>query len=275
MPKLDKKTRAKAKIQSRKIRLATRRAENIYVGKLRAIAAGYKAVYDRYLVRSVKAVVAVRGDAVKGPKAKATGNPFVDFDSLETAVQAQLKAMVGKAFDVMWDSVYKAHIENSTLPRITIGQAAGPGSRLVQLYEKKRDDSIKLVENAQRVYSDQVREVFSDPANFGLRVEELQAKLVERGNVSESRAELIARDQTLKTLGGINEVRQREAGVNSYTWSTSNDERVRDEHAELEGQVFSWDNPPEEGNPGQPIQCRCVAVPYIDELADLDNLEAF
>ena len=220
-------------------------------------------------------MVAVRGDAVKGPKAKATGNPFVDFDSLETAVQAQLKAMVGKAFDVMWDSVYKAHIENSTLPRITIGQAAGPGSRLVQLYEKKRDDSIKLVENAQRVYSDQVREVFSDPANFGLRVEELQAKLVERGNVSESRAELIARDQTLKTLGGINEVRQREAGVNSYTWSTSNDERVRDEHAELEGQVFSWDNPPEEGNPGQPIQCRCVAVPYIDELADLDNLEAF
>ena len=219
--------------------------------------------------------MAVRGDAVKGPKAKPTGSPFVDFDTLETAVQRQLRAMVGTAFDEMWATVYKAHIENSTLPRITIRQAQGPGSRLVELYERKREDSIKLVENAQRVYSDQVREVFSNPDNFGVRVEELQAKLLERGNVSESRAELIARDQTLKTLGGINEVRQREAGVNSYTWSTSNDERVREEHQELEGQVFSWDSPPEPGHPGEPIQCRCIAIPVIDELADLDNLEAF
>lgn len=205
----------------------------------------------------------------------ATANPFVDLDTLEVSVQGQIRAMVGKAFDSMWDSVYKAHVENSTLPRITIGNAAGPGSRLSQLYEKKREENIKLVENAQRVYSDQVREVFSNPDNFGVRVEELQAQLLERGNVSESRAELIARDQTLKTLGGINEARQKEAGVNSYTWSTSNDERVRDEHAELEGQVFSWDSPPEPGNPSEDYQCRCIGIPVIEELADLDNLEAF
>jgi len=116
------------------------------------------------------------------------------------------------------------------------------------------------------VYADQVEEIFSDPSNFGLRVEELQAMLLERADVSVSRAELIARDQTLKLLGQINEERQTAAGVESYEWSTSNDERVRDEHQILEGTTQSWDSAPEPGHPGEDFQCRCVAVPIIPEL---------
>lgn len=39
---------------------------------------------------------------------------------------------------------------------------------------------------------------------------------------------------------------------------------MRPTHAELEGKIFDWDNPPPEGNPGMPIRCRCVAIPVID-----------
>lgn len=135
-----------------------------------------------------------------------------------------------------------------------------------------RDQNIRLVENAGRAYAAQVREVFDDPENYGLRVEDLAQKLEERGQVSSSRAELIARDQTLKLNAQLNESRQTSAGVKSYRWSGSLDERERPEHRALEGQIFDWDDPPvtnEEGDrnhPGEDFQCRCVAVPVVEEL---------
>lgn len=94
---------------------------------------------------------------------------------------------------------------------------------------------------------------------------ELQRKV----DIEENRAKLIARDQTAKFNGKVNEDRQRAAGIDEYIWSTSLDERVRDEHAEREGEVFSWDDPPFDGPPGVPINCRCVAKPKVDELSDI------
>ena len=82
--------------------------------------------------------------------------------------------------------------------------------------------------------------------------------------MSESRAELIARDQTLKLNGAITKARQTSAGVNSYTWNTSHDDRVRESHAALDGQIISWDAPPEAGHPGEDFQCRCVPIPVIE-----------
>jgi SPP1 gp7 family putative phage head morphogenesis protein len=66
----------------------------------------------------------------------------------------------------------------------------------------------------------------------------------------------------------FNEVRQTNAGITHYIWSTSHDERVRASHARLNGETFSWKDPPEvdgeRANPGEPVNCRCVAIPVID-----------
>jgi SPP1 gp7 family putative phage head morphogenesis protein len=104
----------------------------------------------------------------------------------------------------------------------------------------------------------------------GARVEVLAADLAERFDVSVKRAELIARDQTLKLNGQINRHRQKAAGVTHYRWSTSRDARVRDTHRELQGTIQSWDAPPDVGggrheHPGGDFQCRCVAIPSISE----------
>lgn len=48
-----------------------------------------------------------------------------------------------------------------------------------------------------------------------------------------------------------------------YVWYTLNDDKVRISHTERHGQVFSWDNPPEGGHPGEDYGCRCLAVKYI------------
>jgi SPP1 gp7 family putative phage head morphogenesis protein len=104
----------------------------------------------------------------------------------------------------------------------------------------------------------------------GMRVEELASRVMERCDVGERRAALIARDQVGKFHGSLQRLRQQDAGIEEYTWSTSQDEKVRASHRALEGRTFRWDQPPvvnsrgKRGHPGVgDIACRCVAVPVL------------
>ncbi|MFX4789475.1 minor capsid protein, partial [Acinetobacter baumannii] len=89
------------------------------------------------------------------------------------------------------------------------------------------------------------------------------------GLSTDYRARLIASDQMGKINGQINQARQLSMGVETYTWQTAKDERVRPDHQHKQGKTFRWDSPPEGGHPGQPIRCRCTALPnYEDILID-------
>jgi SPP1 gp7 family putative phage head morphogenesis protein len=48
-----------------------------------------------------------------------------------------------------------------------------------------------------------------------------------------------------------------------YIWRTAGDNKVRPSHASNEGKIFRWDSPPPTGNPGDAINCRCTAEPYV------------
>ena len=91
-----------------------------------------------------------------------------------------------------------------------------------------------------------------------------------------ARAKLIGRDQTAKFNGRLSQLRQRQLGVEEYTWRTSDDERVRSSHSALDDTRQRWDRPPvtvtsgkragEQNHPGQDIQCRCIAEPvFLDD----------
>lgn len=47
-----------------------------------------------------------------------------------------------------------------------------------------------------------------------------------------------------------------------YIWRTMKDGNVRNKHIIREGLVFEWSRPPDDGNPGEPINCRCHGEPY-------------
>ena len=100
----------------------------------------------------------------------------------------------------------------------------------------------------------------------GQRWEDLAALIEDRYGVAESSAKLVARDQIGKLFSDLNKTRQKSLGVSRYTWRGMQDNRERDEHLALEGQEFSWDDPPEEGDPGTPINCRCYGAPVFDDL---------
>lgn len=225
----------------------TRASEARYVRALRSVV--------RDVHQDVLSFLLQRSDASVPP----------DFEQHVTRVLEGIPIRVGRLFDAHAAKVADANKKALRLVGIKVASDVGLADKIAV----RRDENIKLVENAGRVYAASVRAIVDDPDNFGLRVEDLKDKLQERGDVSENRAELIARDQTLKLNGQITEARQTAAGVNEYIWSTSLDERVRPEHAALEGQRFSWDSPPAPGHPGQDYNCRCVALPYVPELEGL------
>lgn len=132
-------------------------------------------------------------------------------------------------------------------------------------------ENIELIKSIPTKYFDRVEAVVRKNFETGMRFETIVDKIKEVGNVTESRAKLIARDQTSKMNSSFNRVRQTDLGIDKYIWQTSDDERVRPDHAEHEGKTFRWSEPPANtGHPGEDINCRCVAIPVFD-LADMES----
>lgn len=133
-------------------------------------------------------------------------------------------------------------------------------------------ENVRLISSLSDDALDQIEGIVSRGARSGARAEAMSEQIMQRVDVSESRANLIARDQANKLYGDLTQLRQTETGVTRYTWRTSLDERVREEHQLLEGTEQSWDDPPPPGHPGQDYQCRCTAEPIISDV--LDALES-
>lgn len=97
----------------------------------------------------------------------------------------------------------------------------------------------------------------------GKRPDVVAAEIARTNEVTESRATLIARTESAKAAAVITEERAKAVGATHYIWRTAGDSDVRESHAEMEGQVCEYDNPPivdgEPLNPGQIFNCRCYA----------------
>ena len=127
---------------------------------------------------------------------------------------------------------------------------------------------MQLITSLPEDYLHDVEQTVLRAFREGKRAEEIAGQLEDRFDVSQRNAARIARDQIGKLNGELTRERQKNLGIRRYRWQSSGDERVRDEHRALDGKVFSWDDPPEEGHPGTPIQCRCWADPVVEDLLE-------
>jgi len=124
---------------------------------------------------------------------------------------------------------------------------------------------------------DQFEKIFREK---GFDQQAMVEALEGRFKVAKNRARFIARDQTEKIIGNLNQARQTGLGIKSYIWRTSEDERVvgtpggeypvgsdgHMDHFSRNGVEFMWIAPPPDGHPGFSYNCRCIAEPVIPEL---------
>jgi SPP1 gp7 family putative phage head morphogenesis protein len=132
-------------------------------------------------------------------------------------------------------------------------------------------EAVALIKSIPNKFFDDVEASVARAVNAGTRPEEIAREIQKQHGISERRAALIARDQVGKFFGNVNKARQKSMGVTHYIWRTSNDERVRPDHAEREGQTFSWDEPPPDGHPGIAVSCRCFGEPILAPLLGDDE----
>lgn len=133
-------------------------------------------------------------------------------------------------------------------------------------------ENIKLIKSIPSQYLDQLHGKIVAAVRAGKPSKVIAEVVRETFDLLRNRAKLIARDQIGKLNGQLTMARQKNIGVESYVWRTSLDERVREEHKHREGEKFNWDEPPKDGHPGNPINCRCSAEAVFPDLEDLKGI---
>lgn len=133
-------------------------------------------------------------------------------------------------------------------------------------------DNVKLIQSIPEKYADRVGNMIKGAVANSTRAGSFSGQLLpmvqdglkDEGRIAKNRAMLIARTEIAKQFGNLTQIRQQSAGIESYTWATAHDDRVRPTHRANDGRVFKWTEPPIiTGHPGNDYQCRCVAVAVI------------
>ena len=138
--------------------------------------------------------------------------------------------------------------------------------------EERITENVNLIKTIPRRYHDSLRARVQqefDRAPFNQQA--LRGMLRAEYRSTGWNLRRLTRDQTNKVSGQLTQVRQKQLGVKEFVWSTAGDERVRPEHVQRGGITYPWDNPPGGEIPGEPILCRCVAVPVVQD-SDLGRL---
>lgn len=162
---------------------------------------------------------------------------------------------------------------------INIRQDYFMGGSYEQMCQRWAAENVSKIKSISDTALDEMQDIVLDGFINGKSNRDIAREIQGRYDVSKSKARFLATDQIGTLNAQLNQTRQRSAGVRRYEWSSSGDERVRECHQELDGNVFSYDDPPEmwymtkhgivytgrRCNPGEDYGCRCVALPIFDE----------
>lgn len=137
--------------------------------------------------------------------------------------------------------------------------------RLNAFMKAKVAENVSYITKIQDEYVEKIEEIIETGVKSGRNPKVIRNQLVERIGMTENRAQFIAIDQAGTILGQMTAERHQNMGVEKFRWLTAQDERVRESHKELGDKVFSYEDPPDVGLPGEDYRCRCVAIPVFDE----------
>lgn len=133
------------------------------------------------------------------------------------------------------------------------------------------EKNVNLITSIPQESLGRMQEIVLEGYKNGTPSKTIVQEIQDSYGVDKNKARFMARDQLAKLNGDITRHQQMDAGVSKYRWSTSGDSRVRDDHKELDGKVFSWDDPPivdkktgRRAHPMEDFNCRCVAIPIFD-----------
>ena len=130
-------------------------------------------------------------------------------------------------------------------------------------------DQVKLITSLPREAAERVHKLTLEGMLNGTRAKEIAAAIMDSGEVTKSRAMLIARTEVSRTATALTAARAQYVGSTSYIWRTSKDGDVRPSHKKMEGKAVNWTEPPTlddlVGHAGALPNCRCFVEPILPD----------
>lgn len=123
--------------------------------------------------------------------------------------------------------------------------------------DKWVDDSFNRIKNMNADAVKRGINVTQQAIKEGRSLPWLEEQLTKQMDISAGKAKTIARTATSNAAWNAELATAKAAGMNYYRWRGMLDERERKQHLDREGHSYDPAHPPTDGNPGQPINCRC------------------
>ena len=141
-----------------------------------------------------------------------------------------------------------------------------------QLFKTLQAEQVDLIKSIPLDAAKRVHELTIAGLEDGTRAKEIAAEIFRSGEVSKSKALLIARTEVARAASNFTQARAEHIGSTHYIWRTSHDGAVRTDHKALDGKAFAWDDPPiadkrsgARAHPGCIYNCRCYAEPILKD----------
>lgn len=256
--------RQKTKLDAKRERIAARErfkrarlAERSFARRLNQVAHEIGKIINRFAPRGQMKV----GDL---PKLTKTLTKYAEMlKPWAKKVSESMVAEVGRRDILSWAQLGR-QLGQSLRKEI----AEAPTGRVMRdLMEEQVDLITSLpMEAAQRVHK-----LTIEGMSGGTRAREVAKEIMKSGQVSKSRAMLIARTETTRTATAMVESRARFLGSEGYIWHTAGDSDVRELHRKLDNKFIRWDDPPiagergERAHAGAIYNCRCWPEPIIPD----------
>ncbi len=177
--------------------------------------------------------------------------------------------VVEAMFQDLQDRTYKMFQQNkiqTIAPKMT-------DFRVKELAENYTDSLEYHIKDWQQNEIVKMREVVGQMAIDGESRITIANYIESQFKVSQRKAKFLARNESKIAVNEYLFAKYEEEGLYEFKWIANLDERVRQDHKDLNGVIFTKDNPPiinqktgKRGLPGEDYNCRCTFVPVISKI---------
>lgn len=145
-----------------------------------------------------------------------------------------------------------ARAVNAVIP-IDVAAVMANAGTVTPAHEAWARANVEFITSIEERHFDDVATAVTNAVLEGRSTRDLAKEIEARVGISQRRAAFVARDQIGTLNSQITRSRQESLGITRFRWQDSDDERVRDLHEDISGQVFDWaTGHPTEGRPGEP-----------------------
>ena len=133
----------------------------------------------------------------------------------------------------------------------------------------RQAEQVRLITSLPTEAAERVHAMAREAIVKGWRSDQIAAEILKTGEVTKSRAELIAMTEVGRTSTLLTQARAEHVGSEGYIWRTVGDSDVRPSHRKMEGKFVRWDSPPTldnlTGHAGAVPRCRCYPEPVLPD----------